>query len=539
MYMNRIQLLDCTLRDGGYLNDWKFGRNTKIILDSLEKANMDMIECGFLTACEYDGKHTLFPDTTYVDRLFKKAGEKLPFLVAMIAMGEKEIHPSKISDASETLVQGIRLTFHLSERKKALEWGRILMKKGYKVFMQPVGSANYSDEELLSVIRDINEMKPYAFYLVDTLGTMYQRDIKRLLYLVDNNLAEGICLGLHSHNNMQMSFANAQEMIHFPTKRTIFIDCCIYGMGRGAGNLCSELLCGYLNSLEPGRYDTLPLIESIDRCLMYFFSKCPWGYSTAYYLAASCHCHPNYATFLLAKQKLSVCEIAEILKELPEKERLIFDKERISHLYEKHQTCSVDDHKERTRLHRLLSGKRILLLGNGASLKKEQAAILQYIQENNCYVIGVNGRPKGFPVDLIFIGNEKRYQQMERKLSLKHTVFTSNIRHLPDSAHIVNYTDLVNKDADASDNVGLMLLTLLQKVGIQGAVLAGFDGYRGNPVLNYADLHLVGSVEPLEYRVKNKATALQLEKIGREMDLEFLTATKYKIPGLRRVKQHG
>lgn len=537
--MNRIQLLDCTLRDGGYLNDWKFGRNTKIILDSLDKANMDMIECGFLTECEYDGKHTLFPDTPYVNRLFSKEREELPFLVAMIAMGEKEIHPSKISDASETLVQGIRLTFHLPEKEKALAWGKILMEKGYKVFMQPVGSANYSDEELLSVIRDINEMKPYAFYLVDTLGTMYQQDIKRLLYLVDNNLAEDICLGLHSHNNMQMSFANAQEMIHFPTKRTLFIDCCIYGMGRGAGNLCSELLCGYLNTIEPDRYDTLPLIESIDRCLMYFFSKCPWGYSTAYYLAASCHCHPNYATFLLAKQKLSVCEIAEILKELPEKERLTFDKMKISHLYEKHQLRSVDDQEERVRLQKVLGERKILLLGNGASLRKEQSGILHYIEENNCYVIGVNGKPKGLPVDMIFIGNEKRYLQMEKKLSLKHTVFTSNIRSLPEGAHIVNYTDLLNDNADASDNVGLMMLTLLLKIGISDVALAGFDGYRGNPALNYADLHLVGSVEPLEYRVKNKATALQLEKISQEMNLEFLTATKYKIPGLRRVKLNG
>lgn len=271
-----------------------------------------------------DGEENI-PDTTYVDLIFGEKDAAL-FPMAMIAIGEKEIHPDKLAPAENTGVRGIRLTFHLNEKEKAMEWGNLLMEKGYQVFMQPVGSANYSDEELLGLIRDMNRMKPYAFYLVDTLGTMYQQDIRRLLYLVDNNLSPDICLGLHSHNNMQMSFANAQELIHFPTKRNLFIDCCIYGMGRGAGNLCTELLSNYMNQLEPGRYETLPLIECIDQCLMYFFSKYPWGYSAAYYLAASCHCHPNYADLHLVgsvetleyrnKNKANTKQLNQLSKEM-------------------------------------------------------------------------------------------------------------------------------------------------------------------------------------------------------------------------------
>lgn len=536
--MKHIELLDCTLRDGGYLNQWKFEkRNIRTILSSLQEARIDVVECGFLTDCKYNEKYTLYPDTVYIDNLFPEK-DNLPFLVAMIAIGEKEIHPDRLAPADQSIVSGIRLTFHLDEQEKGFEWGQLLMEKGYKVFMQPVGSANYSDEELLGLIQRINQMKPYAFYLVDTLGTMYQRDIRRLLYLVDNNLEPDICLGLHSHNNMQMSFANAQELIHFETGRHIFIDCCIYGMGRGAGNLCTELLAGYLNEMEPGKYETLPLIECIDRCLMYFYSKYPWGYSAAYYLASSYHCHPNYAAFLLAKQKLSVCDIAQMLQKLPPESRLVFHKDEIVKLYEKTINYKVDDRKERERLHKELRDEKIVILGSGLSIKKERKWLADYLKKNNCYVIGVNGCPKGIPVDMVFIGNEKRYQQISHKIDWKATVFTSNVRNLPKQARVVNAKDLENSSFDASDNAGLMLLNLLVKLGIRKAEIAGFDGYRGNAALNYADLRLVGSVESLEYRNKNEAASKELNHLAKQMDITFLTATRYHVSKARKVILH-
>ena len=118
----------------------------------------------------------------------------------MIAMGEREIDPRLLSDKSASVVDGIRLTFHQKEIDKAFEWGKIIKDKGYKLFMQPVGTTNYTDKQFLELLERINSLEPYAFYIVDTLGVMYQKDLTRQVYLVDNNLKKDICLGYHSHN---------------------------------------------------------------------------------------------------------------------------------------------------------------------------------------------------------------------------------------------------------------------------------------------------------------------------------------------------
>ena len=71
----------------------------------------------------------------------------------------------------------------------------MIQQKGYRLFMQPVGTAGYSDEDLIHLIKRINRLQPYAFYLVDTLGTMYGKSFLRQVSLADHNLAPSIRLG--------------------------------------------------------------------------------------------------------------------------------------------------------------------------------------------------------------------------------------------------------------------------------------------------------------------------------------------------------
>ena len=108
----------------------------------------------------------------------------------------------EISDFDETSIDGIRLTFHQHEIDEAFVLGEKLMAKGYKVFMQPVGTMTYTDDALLALIKRINNLQPFAFYIVDTLGTMYKKDLLHMFYLVDGQLNKGIALGFHSHNNL-------------------------------------------------------------------------------------------------------------------------------------------------------------------------------------------------------------------------------------------------------------------------------------------------------------------------------------------------
>ena len=325
--MSNIKILDCTLRDGGYVNNWHFGRKAiETMLFNLSKSNTDIVECGFLTNKTYDPDYSLYNSVEQLNELVSSDSSMNTMYVAMIAIGEREINPVLLSDADSTVLDGIRLTFHPNEIDLAFEWAEIIKSKGYKLFMQPVGTTNYTDRQFLDLLERINKLEPYAFYIVDTLGVMYEKDLIRQVFLVDNNLNPTISLGYHSHNNFQLAFSNAQALSHYNTKRNIIIDCSANGMGRGAGNLCSELFMDYLNRTFSKNYDVLPVLEIVDRYLIPISLSNPWGYNSAYFLSASNNCHPNYSSYLMAKHSLSMPAIGSILKQIPQKEKRFFNK---------------------------------------------------------------------------------------------------------------------------------------------------------------------------------------------------------------------
>ena len=156
-----MEILDCTLRDGGYINNWRFGRETiAAILEKLDQAGIDIIECGFLTREGGDRDCSLFSSLEAVEAVLPR--QRRARYVAMIAMGEKELEPSALPDNDGRVLQGVRLTFHKAEADKAFCWAKELMAKGYPVYLQPVGTVSYSDLELLHLVEKVNVLEPYA-----------------------------------------------------------------------------------------------------------------------------------------------------------------------------------------------------------------------------------------------------------------------------------------------------------------------------------------------------------------------------------------
>ena len=210
--MSDIKVLDCTLRDGGYINSWNFGNNAiHGIIKNLEEAKIDIIECGFIRNATESNDSTVFASMQQVERVIRPKKDGVQYAVMI---DQHNYNPELISEYSGAGADIIRLTFRKKEWEQAKITVKELMEKGYKVCIQPVGTTSYSDEKLIKMIKDVNELNPFAFYLVDTLGIMYQHDMRRFFYLIDNNLAKNICLGFHSHNNLQMSFAIIVYIIH-------------------------------------------------------------------------------------------------------------------------------------------------------------------------------------------------------------------------------------------------------------------------------------------------------------------------------------
>lgn len=527
--MANIKILDCTLRDGGYINNWNFGEKViKKIFRRLSDANIDIVECGFLSEGEYDSNKTIFNEVSQIADLLPE--KKLKY-VAMVALGEKEIAHEKIAKCDGQSIFGIRLTFHKHEIDRAFDYAKNLMEKGYEVFIQPVGTCSYTDLELLELVERVNTLKPYAFSIVDTLGTITGKELMRLFQMVDNNLDESIRIGFHSHNNLQLAFSNAQELMQTFTKREIIIDASVQGMGRGAGNLCTELIAQFMNDNLGSNYNVTALLEIIDRYLVKIQESNPWGYMIPYYISAVNGCHPNYATYLINKQTLNVRDIEKIINEIPFEKRPLFDKELIAELYKKYQESQIDDTISLETISNILKDKEILILAPGPSLTAEEQKIKDYITQKNPYVISINFINELFENDMIFISNLKRFEDLDlMEIKNKHNrlVVTSNISINPDEyIYRVNYSSYLNTDKLIFDDAGLMLLNLLKKCCVKKVSLAGFDGFSNSGEKQFYFNEAGHSLEPLLPEDKTTRIALQIEQLRSSMDIQFITTSLY------------
>lgn len=521
--MNRVHILDCTLRDGGYCNLWDFGfENTKDIISGLIKSNVEIIECGFLTdKVKYNKNVTKFTDLKELSSVIpdKRDGK---LFVAMVNYGEYDINLLPNYDGSS--IDGIRVAFHKKNMSEALDLCEKIKSKGYKVFIQAMVSLSYTDEEFLRLINYANKIGPYAFYIVDSFGMMKKKSLTRLFYMVEHNLNENIWIGFHSHNNMQLAFSNAQELVNIQTNRNLIIDSSVYGMGRGAGNLNTELFVEYLNDNCGTEYNIKPLLKIIDDIINGFYQKNYWGYSLPNYISASHNAHPNYASYLDDKKTLTVENINEIFDMMDSEKSLEFDKEYIEELYMRYMNREVIQEARLSEFKDKIKGKRIILIAPGRSSVEETDKILRCI-DNNTIVISINHNYNQIKTDYIFISNLRRFSSIDKDLKQK-LIITSNIS--ADQIYLqVKYHDLLNDTDMVKDNAGLMCVKLLMDNDVKEILLAGFDGYSHETEENYAvkDMAYISKNAVLD--ALNRGISDVLKKFNENVKIRLITSEKY------------
>lgn len=310
---NNIKILDCTLRDGGYVNDWQFGDdNAKEICRLISQSGVDYFEVGFIKLCDYVKDKLEFSNMSQVAHLFKPSNKKLSIMVE-VGYG----YPvSAFPEHSENSVDLVRVIMWKRMLKEGLEYCRQLKQKGYKVGVQATRTDQYTLEEFAEVCKMFSEINPDALYIVDTFGLLTKEKLLEYATVADQNLASGIRLGYHAHNNMQQAFSNAVAFMEHSWQHDIMLDASVYGMGRGAGNLCLELLLQYRNE-RGGKYDVAPLYEVMDKYLMPFYEKSPWGYSMPYQLSAINGRNPSYVSFMQSKG-LTIQQMAKVYQKMRE-----------------------------------------------------------------------------------------------------------------------------------------------------------------------------------------------------------------------------
>ncbi len=522
--MTNIKILDCTLRDGGYINEWDFGlEKAQNILELLNKSNIDYIETGFLTEEPTTITKTLFNSFDDIKRFIPFNIDKKK-LFGMITYGKFPIE--KVPDVDNSVIKGIRLIFKKSQKDKALVYCKKLKAKGYKLFINPTFIDQFTDEELIDIIKEINYIHPYGMSIVDSMGVLKEKDLLRLYYLIDHNLDKDIALCFHSHNNLQLSFSNAQCLMKICKDRELIIDSTVFGMGRGAGNLCTELITQYINDNYNGQYDIIPILKIVDEQINPIFARTPWGYSVPYYLAATNHCHPNYAKYLVDKQTVPVEFINNLLHSIPDNKKSTFDINLIKQLYLDKFSNAVDDRETVNYLEKMLKDRKILLLAPGKSLKEEKEKIDKFIDEEIPFIISLNFIPEDYSENMVFVTNIKRFSNLN--VYSAPLIVSSNIENIPKHALVLNYSSYLN-NSKMFDNVALMLLKLFIKIGVKSVAIAGLDGFSPVAADNYVSNELINNAKVNEFDERNEIMSEELEKFSEKIDINFITKTLYKI----------
>lgn len=532
--MNNVKLLDCTLRDGGYVNDWKFGHNTLInVFERITSAGIDYIEVGFLDERQpFDIDRSIMPDTASVEKIYGGLDRKKTEVVGMIDYGTCPL--SHIQPCRESFLDGIRVIFKKHIMHEALAFCKELKMLGYKVFTQAVSITSYDDEELKQLIDLVNEVKPFALSIVDTYGLLHKDKLFHYYEVMDKYLVEEVGIGYHSHNNFQLGYANCIELAgkHAKSKRILLLDGSVFGMGKGAGNTPLELLAMYMNENYGSHYDISQILEAVDVNVLDIFRHSPWGYSMKFFIAASNDCHPNYVSYLLDKKTLSVKSINEILHHLKEEAKLMYDKKYIEELYIDYQKNTCSDEQAFMKLAQELKGKEVLVLGPGVSVKNELDKIGGYIDQNHPIVIAINFIPKDLRIDYLFLTNSKRYVQQATAINevggKVRIIATSNVtRSAGTFDYILDYESLIDRDAVFMDNSFIMLLKVMIKIGVDRVVLAGLDGYSSDRETNYYSSKMEYEAAKQKGDEINAYVNRMLGDMKNHLNIRFLTDTLY------------
>lgn len=332
-----IKLLDCTLRDGGYVNHWDFGHGAiKDMITHIEKTDVDIFELGFLKNEEYDRNRTIFNSMDQIEALIPKKKPGMTYAAMMESFYPLPLE--KLKKREENSVDVLRVVvwkYKHDETGKVVdclrdryEYCKGVVEKGYRLFVQPTAVGQYSDDEFVDMLNMYQELEPEAIYVVDTWGNLSTKQIMHYISLADKTLSNKIAIGYHGHNHLEQAFATGVEFVKSGLKRDILIDGSIYGMGRYAGNLPIELIARHLN-LEYGKeYNIDPMIDVYDKYIKEIRASHIWGYYFPYYLAAKHSCHTQYGEYYGLIKKISCADMERIFTIMSDEDKPWFRPER-------------------------------------------------------------------------------------------------------------------------------------------------------------------------------------------------------------------
>lgn len=320
-----IQIADCSLRDGGYVGDKNFSKEfIDGVMSGLTRAGIDLIETGFLQI-NVTGDSLVYADSKDVKRNIPSKKYRSEF-VGFCDNSRYDIeHLDPCTGDSFTT---IKISFAKHEWEEALTFCSNAKKKGYKVFIQPMDAMSYSEEEREKMIKEVNEIMPDAFAIVDTFGVMHLSDLKMVFEQMNALLDKKIKIALHTHNNLCIANALVEELINLcmAANRDVVVDGSLLGMARGAGNSCTEAIASYVNERFGGQYDIGVLIETIEKYIVPVKKEKEWGYDIPMFICGMKGAHVDNIEHLKSSTNFDYADMYRVIGMLKPDQRKRYGK---------------------------------------------------------------------------------------------------------------------------------------------------------------------------------------------------------------------
>ncbi len=290
MFLPKIKVLDCSIRDGGLINQWQFSDEfVRATYKALCAAGVDYIEIGYKASKgmfdpEKYGKWR-FCDDEDVRRVTDgiEPTSKLACMVDIGRVEEKDIVP-----VEQSPFKMIRVACYIREVTKAIDLCKMIMDKGYETTVNIMAVSTNLEREIDEALNDLAQTKIPTVYVVDSYGAMYSEDVTFLVKKYQKALPDKT-IGIHTHNNRQLAFSNTIQAI---IDGATMLDASVYGIGRGPGNCCLELLFSFLQN---PKFRLRPILELIQNYYLPLREKIEWGYIIPYMITGMLNEHPRVA----------------------------------------------------------------------------------------------------------------------------------------------------------------------------------------------------------------------------------------------------
>jgi 4-hydroxy 2-oxovalerate aldolase len=506
MNNKKPKILDCTIRDGGYLNDWHFElKLVRELYRAHSRSGVDFVEIGFRSTDKYFDPKKYGPWRFTTEQLVSEVvkGISGPAVSLMVDFGKVDIED--IPDRENSIASMYRVAVHKDKALSAVELCNVIADKGYTSSIQLMGIVNYTEDDFNQILGALKDSKIDYVYFADSYGSLLPSDIKGIL---DRLSATGKKIGFHAHNNLQLGFANTLEAIKSGVD---IVDGTVYGIGRGPGNLPIEILLSYLEKTSvKNSYNTIPVLDIIDRYMLDLHKDLKWGYDLSYMLSGMFEVHPYYSKTMVDYRVYSIEDILRTLETVKKMKPVGFKKSILDSIIQSgfvgipvsqkdsksdSDSIPVQDLSEFGQVAYLdrHSGRDFLVLANGPTLKEEKEQIDKFIEKYNPIVIGANYLGGLFIPHYHAFSNKKRFINYIDTVDAGSNILISNIfsdelvkQYTNRKYELIQHLPKMSSDFNISNGVimtncrtiSMLSIAVAIVMGAERIFIAGMDGYK-------------------------------------------------------------